>query len=107
MRKMIAIVWKDLLVRFSSPVELVFFILLPVVFTFILAGGSGAPKDGRVRLVVVDQAQTSLSVELVTALGKSEAVRAEVLPLDAAESQFSQRQVTALLTFVKEVIDYA
>ena len=97
MRKMIAIVWKDLLVRFSSPVELVFFILLPVVFTFILAGGSGAPKDGRVRLVVVDQAQTSLSAELVTALGKSEAVRADVLPLDAAESQFSQRQVTALL----------
>ena len=97
MRKMIAIVWKDLLVRFSSPVELVFFILLPVVFTFILAGGSGAPKDGRVRLVVVDQAQTSLSAELVTALGKSEAVRAEVLPLDAAESQFSQRRVVALL----------
>jgi ABC-2 type transport system permease protein len=97
MRKMIAIVWKDLLVRFSSPVELVFFILLPVVFTFILAGGSGAPKDGRVRLVVVDQAQTALSAQLVTALGKSEAVRADVLPLDQAESQFSQRQVVALL----------
>jgi ABC-2 type transport system permease protein len=97
MRKIIAIVWKDLLVRFSSPVELVFFILLPVVFTFILAGGSGAPKDGRVRLVIVDQAQTSLSAQLVTALGKSEAVRADVLTLDEAESQFSQRQVVALL----------
>ena len=103
MRKMIAIVWKDLLVRFSSPVELVFFILLPVVFTLILAGGSGAPKDGRVRLVIVDQTafesrtQTSLSAQLVAALGKSEAVRIELLPLDKAESQFAQRQVDALL----------
>ena len=97
MKKIAAIVWKDILVRFSSPVELVFFILLPIVFTIVLAGGTGAPRDGRVRLVVVDQAQTSLSAELVTALGKSEAVRAELLPLDQAESQFSQRQVVALL----------
>jgi len=97
MKKIAAIVWKDILVRFSSPVELVFFILLPIVFTVILAGGTGAPRDGRVRLVVVDQAQTSLSAELVTALGKSEAVRADVLPLDQAESQFSQRQIAALL----------
>jgi ABC-2 type transport system permease protein len=97
LKKIAAIIWKDILVRFSSPVELVFFIVLPVVFTFILAGGTGAPRDGRVRLVVVDQAQTSLSAELLAALGKSEAVRAELLPLDQGESQFSQRQIAALL----------
>jgi hypothetical protein len=48
MRAFFAIVIKDLRIRFSSPTELVFFILLPVVFTVALSGaslaGSGAAK---------------------------------------------------------------
>jgi len=46
MRAFIAIVIKDLRVRFSSPTELVFFILLPLVFTVVLSGASiaGAGK---------------------------------------------------------------
>ena len=35
-----AIVIKDLRVRFSSPTELVFFLLLPLVFTVVLSGAS-------------------------------------------------------------------
>ncbi len=46
MRAFIAIVVKDLRVRFSSPVELVFFIVLPLVFTVVLSGASMAGSGG-------------------------------------------------------------
>ena len=65
MRKILAITWKDLLVRFSSKSEWLFFLILPIFFTFVLAGGSGPPGDSRIRLVVVDQANTSLSADLI------------------------------------------
>ena len=97
MRKIIAIAWKDTLLRFSGWAEWLFFLILPIVFTVVLAGGTGAPRDSRIRLIVVDQAASSLSKELVAALGESKAVRPEVLPLNQAESEFSQRRVSAVL----------
>ena len=62
MKKIFAIAWKDALIRFSGFSELLFFIIVPLVFTFIL-GSAPDPgdADNRVRLVVVDQAHTALS----------------------------------------------
>lgn len=40
MKKIFAIAWKDAIVRFGSSAELLFFIILPIVFTFLLAGGT-------------------------------------------------------------------
>ena len=97
MRKILAIAWKDTLLRFSGMAEWLFFLILPIVFTVILAGGTGTPADSRVRLVVVDQADSPLSTELITTLGKSEAVRPEVLPLSKAEDEFSKRGASAML----------
>lgn len=97
MNKILAIVRKDVLLRFSSTAEWLFFLILPIAFTVILAGGTGGPDDARVRLVVVDQAQTALSAELVAALERSEVVRPDVLSLDKAEDAFSKRQVSAVL----------
>jgi ABC-2 type transport system permease protein len=101
-KKIWAIAWKDTLLRFSSRAEWIFFLILPIAFTVILAGGTGGPSDSRIRLVVVDQARSSLSKELVAALTKSEAVRPEVLPLDQANSDFSQRSVSAVLIIPPE-----
>jgi ABC-2 type transport system permease protein len=97
MRKILAIAWKDTLLRFSGMAEWLFFLILPIVFTVILAGGTGASADSRIRLVVVDQANSPLSTELITTLGKSEAVRPEVLPLNRAEDEFSKRRTSAML----------
>lgn len=97
MRKILAIAWKDTLLRFSGMAEWLFFLILPIVFTVILAGGTGASADSRIRLVVVDQANSPLSTELITTLGKSEAVRPEVLPLSKAEDEFSKRRASAML----------
>ncbi len=98
MKKIFAIAWKDALIRFSGFSELLFFIILPIVFTFIL-GGSPNPgdADNRIRLVVVDQAHTSLSADLIAELEKSTAIRPEALELDKAESQFSDRSASVLL----------
>ena len=97
MKKITAILWKNIRVRFTSPVEWLFFLILPVVFTLVLAGGTGGPADNRVRLVVVDQAGTPLSGQVLAALEASTAVQPDLQGLAAAERQFDQRQVSAVL----------
>jgi ABC-2 type transport system permease protein len=98
MKKIFAIIWKDTILRFSSRSELLFFFILPVVFTFILAGGTGTQgRDNRIRLLVVDQAGSSLSAQIISELEKSETVRPDLLALDKAESEFNSRNASALL----------
>jgi len=99
MNKLIAIIWKDAIIRFASIYELVFFIVLPVIFTFLLAGGapSGEPQDPRIRLLVVDEAQTVISSQIVSELDRSTAVRPELVTRSEGEDQFSQRRASILL----------
>jgi ABC-2 type transport system permease protein len=102
MKKIFAIALKDTLMRFTGFTEWLFFLILPIVFTVALAGGTGGSSDSRVRLVVVDQANSPLSAELISALKDSQAVRPEVLSLEKAESQFSQRSASAVLVIPAE-----
>jgi ABC-2 type transport system permease protein len=102
MKKIFAIAFKDARERFTGFTEWLFFLILPIVFTLILAGGTGGSSDNRIRLVVVDQANTPLSADLVTALQNSQAVRPDLMTLDQAESQFSQRRTSAVLIIPEE-----
>lgn len=102
MKKILAIIWKDTLIRFASPAEWLFFIILPVFFTVILAGGTGAPADNRIRLTVADQANSPLSAQLISELDKSNSVRPVVKSLDEAVKEFDQRKVSALLILPPE-----
>jgi ABC-2 type transport system permease protein len=98
MKKILNIIWKDTILRFSSKFELLFFLILPIVFTFILAGGTGNQgADNRIRLLVVDQAQSPLSAQIISELGKSETVRPDVMTLEKSEAEFSARNASALL----------
>lgn len=99
MKKIFAIAWKDAVVRFASSSELLFFIILPLVFTFLLAGGSpsGNPTNNRVRVVVVDQANTNISQEIIAELEKSTAAYPDAMSLGDAEEEFNARRVSALL----------
>lgn len=98
MNKIFAIAWKDALIRFSSRSELLFFIILPLVFTYLLAGGTpSGDDDNRIRLVVVDQAQTSLSRQLVAGLEKSSSVRPDEMSLAQAEAEFKERKAAVIL----------
>ncbi|MEJ5224695.1 MAG: ABC transporter permease [Anaerolineales bacterium] len=98
MKKLLAIAWKDTLLRFTSPAEWLFFIVLPIIFTFLLAGGTpGEYADPRIRLVVVDEAGTDLSAQIIRELEDSTAVRPELVTRAEAEQQFNERR--ALVVF--------
>lgn len=98
MKKIFAIAWKDAIVRFASSSELLFFIILPIVFTFLIAGGvPTGDEDNRVRVVVVDQANTTISKEILSELEKSTSVRPDVMSLEKAQEEFDARRATAML----------
>jgi len=97
MKKIFAIAWKDAVIRFASSSELLFFIILPVVFTFLLAGGTpSGNEDNRIRLLVVDEANTPISKEIIKELENSSAVRPEVATRAVAQSQFDERRASAV-----------
>lgn len=102
MKKILAIIWKDTLIRFSSPSEWLFFLILPIFFTMVLAGGTGSSSDTRIRLIVVDQASSPLSIEFIDALEKSNSIRPDILALTKAENEFSQRKASAFLIIPPE-----
>jgi len=107
MKKIFAIAWKDAIIRFSSSSELLFFIILPIVFTFLLAGGTpSGDDDNRIRLVVVDEANTPISQQIVSELETSTAVRPEVLTREEAQKQFDDRRADAVF-FIPAGIDSA
>lgn len=97
MKKIFAIAWKDAIIRFASSSELLFFIILPIVFTFLLAGGTpSGNEDNRIRLPVVDEAQTTISKQVIQELESSTAVRPEVMRREDAQSQFDERRASAV-----------
>ncbi len=102
MKKLLAIIRKDTLERFSNRSEWVFFLGLPIFFTMILAAASGRSSNTRVQIVVVDQANSPLSAQLIDALQNSETVRPDLQPLNVAEDQLSQQKVSAVLVIPSE-----
>mgnify|MGYP000926856221 FL=1 len=97
MQKMIAIILKDLRIRFGNTVEWLFFLILPIFFSFIIGGGTGGPTDSRVGFYVVDDAQTSLSASLIDALNASTSVRPMLEERQAALEDLDERNVAAVL----------
>ena len=97
MRKILAIAWKDAIIRFASSSELLFFIVLPLVFTFLLAGGTpSGDEDPRIALTVVDESNTSLSRQIIAELEKSTAVRPDVVTREEAQNLFDERRASAV-----------
>jgi ABC-2 type transport system permease protein len=98
MKKIFAIAWKDAIIRFASSSELLFFIILPVVFTFLLAGGTpSGNEENRIRLLVVDESQTAVSQQIIDELENSTAVYPELATREEAQSQFDQRRASSVL----------
>ncbi len=104
MKKIIAIAWNDILIEFSERSTLVFFVILPVVFTLIIGqglqsafGSEDPPADPRYVVLVVDEDGSLLAERMVAALEMSEVVRRVVRPLPEAESLFAEQDALALL----------
>ena len=98
MKKILAIVWKDVIVRFGSVSELLFFIVLPLLFTYLLAGGTpSGNEDPRIVLMVADEANTAISQQMIEELEMSTAVRPDVVSRAEAQSLFDDRRADVVL----------
>jgi ABC-2 type transport system permease protein len=99
MQKMLQIALRDLKLEFSSPMPLLTFLVLPVVFTAIFAGqfssGSDSVRPG-IELFIVDQDQTGLSADLIAQLEDSNATRPEMVTLAQADEQFDDGALAVL-----------
>lgn len=100
MNRILNIARKDTLLRFASPSELLFFIVLPVIFTVVVSGfvSSQVNRDNRIAVLVVNQDGGALSNDLVQALVDSGSVRPQTLEAAAAAAQFDDGDAPALLT---------
>lgn len=98
MKKILAIIWKDTIIRFATPSEILFFIVLPLVFTYLLTGGvPSGDDDPRIGLLVVNEANTPASQQIVEQLEMSTAVRPETVTREEAESLFDDRRAEVVL----------
>ncbi len=98
--KLTAIFRKDTILRFEGWSELIFFLILPIVFTFIIGGGlsSGGPgEDNREVVPVVDEDGGPAAAELVAALAASETIRPEAYDRAEAEELLDGNDVGAIL----------
>ena len=100
MSRILNIARKDILLRFASPVELLFFLILPVIFSVIVSSfaTSQGNGDNRTVVLVINQDGGVLSDDLVQTLESSASVRPEVLAADAAAKAFDDGDSPALLT---------
>ena len=97
MNKIFSIIKKDVILRFSSASELLFFIILPLFFTFLLAGGTpSGEEDPRIRVLVVDEAQTAVSQQIFDELERSTAVRPVLTERADALKAFDERRASTV-----------
>lgn len=98
MNRILAIVWKDILLRFSDKAELLFFIILPIVFIFLLGGASFGGAESSNTVLVVDEDHSNLSSSLLRALAAGGEV--ELKPVDGigAARMFANQEAAAWLT---------
>jgi ABC-2 type transport system permease protein len=76
---------------------LLFFIILPLIFTFLLAGGTpSGNEDPRIRLLVVDEADTTISQQIFDELNRSTAVYPVLTARADAQKEFDDRRASTV-----------
>jgi ABC-2 type transport system permease protein len=97
MSKVISIALKDMKLRFGSKAELLFFLILPLVFTLILSGVLFSDEAGKIVMVMVDEDNSELSRKMVNLLQSSETVAPSLLRRENAQETFDKREAAAIL----------
>ena len=98
LNKLIAIIRKDTILRFEGRTELLFFLILPIFFTYLLSGGApGAGDDNRLYVPVINEDGGGRAAALLSALGQSQTIRPEVVARADAESLLDANDIGALL----------
>jgi ABC-2 type transport system permease protein len=98
MKKIIAIAWKDILNRFLEKSALLFFLILPIVFTLTLSLAGGGQSTKKISLLLADQDHSAFSTKLVSEIKKSESVDVKETSLNDALVQFKDKKAPIWLT---------
>ena len=101
MKKIITLAWNDIKIEFSNRSALLFFFILPMIFTAILGasfGGNSDPNaDARWVVPVVDQDQSGLSGEMMAELEKSEVIHPEIQTREQADQALKDGETAVIL----------
>jgi len=97
MKRILAIAWKDTIIHFADKSELLFFLILPVIFTLALSAVGGGQSDNKISLLVSDQDNSSFSDELVAEMKKSESVEVKAVSLEEAQKRFDDKKAPVWL----------
>ncbi len=97
MSKVIAIALKDMKLRFGSKIELLFFLILPLVFTLLLSGILFGSGGGKIVMVVVDEDGSDLAGNLIRLLVELEAVSPSLMTRAEAMEALDDRDAAAVL----------
>ncbi len=99
--KIVAITIKDSLIRFSSRSELLFFLILPIVFTVLLSGtltgGGQQTGNNPSQVMVVNEDGTPLADSLIETIAEAEMIEIENQNLTTALTALADEEVVALL----------
>jgi ABC-2 type transport system permease protein len=98
--KLTAIIRKDAALRFEGRSELLFFLVLPLVFTFLIGGGlpaAGGSSDTRLLVPVADEDGSERSAALLAALAAGDAIRPQAMSRAAAEALLADEDAAAAL----------
>lgn len=103
MSKILNLAWNDIQIEFSERSTLVFFLLLPIVFTAILGNALGGPApdetaDNRLILLLVDEDKTDLSAALTAVLEESPLARPVLHDRAEAARLLEEENLPGLLT---------
>ncbi|NLE83639.1 MAG: ABC transporter permease [Chloroflexi bacterium] len=97
MGKIINIIKKDVKLYFSSPVTLIFFVVLPIIFTSILAATTGGFSSTTIVLNYVDRAQSPLSASLLELLADDDTFSLQAVELAEAREEFGEGRMDTYL----------
>jgi ABC-2 type transport system permease protein len=102
MSKIFHLAWTDIRIEFSERSTLVFFLILPIVFTAILGNAMSGPPpdsdvDNRLVLLLVDEDGTTLSGELTAVLNASTLARPVIRERIEAERLLAEDELPGLL----------
>lgn len=103
-RKILSIAWNDVRIEFSYRSTLVFFLVLPLVFTMVIGvglqnGGGSSDGDPRFPVLVVNEDGSLVSEALAESLEASQVIRPVFRDLDEADRLLEEAgNVSALLT---------
>ncbi len=98
MNKIFAIAWKDIRLRFTGKTELLFFIILPLIFTMLLSGLLFSTGSNKIAMLIVDEDHSPFSAQLTSILQASNVVSPTLATGANAQESFMNNAAAAILT---------